>query len=85
LLQNEMEERRQEAERQRLQDQKFMSIGSRSSLDLGSFGQPLTGLGGPSTGNLILSNHQDTANNLFDKTKDATEKDSNNTADAEQH
>ena len=31
------------------------------------------------SGNLILSNHQDTANNLFDKTKDATEKDSNNT------
>ena len=50
-MQSEIEERRQEAEqiraeRQRLQDQKFLNIGSRSSLDLGSFGQPLTGLGG---------------------------------------
>ena len=86
-MQSEIEERRQEAEqiraeRQRIQEQKFLNIGSRSSLDLGSFGQPLTGLGGSNpalSGNLILSNHQDTANNLFDKTKDATEKDSNNT------
>ena len=27
---------------------------------------------------MILSNHQDTANNLFDKTKDAIEKNDNN-------
>ena len=35
---------------------------------------------GPSTvsGNMILSNHQDTANNLFDKTKDAIEKNDTN-------
>jgi len=47
-------------------NRQFLSIGSRSSLDLGTLGRPLTDLAGSSTvsGNLIPANHHHTANNL---------------------